>query len=338
MTDGSVLVIGAGAIGGVIAGLMTGQVKRVAVIDANVEHVRRLREPGLILELDDGSRTVPLDAYASVSELTDSSEFGLITVKAVHLEQAVRGVVDAGLAETYVALGNGLVQDRVAALVGAERLIAGTVELGATNLGPGRVRRTTSNPFVIGELDGVRRPRLERLADLLGTVDAVRLTGNIHGQIWSKLLVNSTFSGLGVIGGVLYRDVAEHPAGRRAIAAVWSEGYRIGMDGGLELEEVLGVRPVDLASSAAADGEARTQRAIDTVIGFAGNTKASMLQDVERGAATEVDVINGAIVERARREGSEAPHNEAIVEFVHQFERGERRPSPDLFAQVLAAG
>jgi len=336
VSEGHVLIVGAGAIGGVIAALMTGQVERVAVIDANAEHVARLRSPGLVLDTDEDSRTVVIEAYESAAQVSGSFEFGLVTVKAEHLEDAVAPVVARGLAETYVSLGNGLVQDRVSALAGADRLIAGTVELGATNLGPGHVRRTTSNPFVIGELDGAPRGRVARLARLLETVDGVRVTNNITGQIWSKLLVNSTFSGLGVVGGGLYRDVAADPVGRRALAAVWDEGYRIGVRQGLNLEHVLGIEPEELAAHGEGD-DARRGRAIDTVIGLAGATRASMLQDVERGVATEVDVINGAVVDRAARMGLQAPRNQAIVELVHSFERGERRPSPEHYARVLEA-
>jgi 2-dehydropantoate 2-reductase len=336
VTEGQVLIVGAGAIGGVMAALMTGRVQRVAVIDANAEHVARLRSPGLVVELDDATRTVPLEAYESAASVTGPFEFALLTVKSAHLEDAVRPVVARDLAETYVSLGNGLVQERVGALVGAARMIAGTVELGATNLGPGRVRRTTSNPFVIGEIDGATGARVQRLARVLETVDGVRVTDNITGQVWSKLLVNSTFSGLGVVGGGLYRDVAADPVGRRALAAVWDEGYRIGVQQGLDLEHVLGIEPEELAASENGD-DARRQQAIDTVIGHAGATRASMLQDVERGAVTEVDVINGAVVDRAARLGLEAPHNRAIVELVHSYERGERRPSPDHYATVLEA-
>jgi 2-dehydropantoate 2-reductase len=337
--DTSVLIVGGGAIGGVCAGLMSGKVRQVTVLDANAEHVRRLRDPGLLLDLDEGSRTVVLDAHGSAGELSERYEFALITVKFAHLEVAVRAVADAGVAETYVSLGNGLVQDHVTALVGEDRMIAGTVELGATNLGPGHVRRTTSNPFVIGELDGRTSHRLDRLRDVLATVDGVRVTDNIRGQIWSKLLINSTFSGLGAIGGGLYADVAAHPAGRRAIVGVWTEGYRIGMEQQLELEQVLGIEPVDLAAvdDANASPTAATERAIDTVVGLAGATKASMLQDIERGVACEVDVINGAVAQRARRLGTQAPLNERIVELMHSCERGERRPSPELFERVLDA-
>jgi 2-dehydropantoate 2-reductase len=168
---------------------------------------------------------------------------------------------------------------------------------------------------------------------LLATVAEVRLTDNIEGQIWSKLLVNSGLSGLGVVGGVLYRDVIEDPAGRAALLAVWGEGYRVGAAQGLELDEVLGIQPDALVGRDADD----VDEALRIVAGLAGATKASMLQDVERGLPTEVDVINGAVVERALELGLRAPANAQVVELVHAFERGELSPSPDHFQRVAAA-
>ena len=154
MIEASVLVIGTGAVGGVTAGLMTQGVARVVALDANPEHVARLRDPGLRIDVLGEERVVALDAYASVDELTGPFDFGLITLKAPNIPDVLPALRDRDLVDVFVSLGNGLVQQRVAAIVGADRLIAGTVEFGATNLGPGHVSQTTRNPYVIGELDG----------------------------------------------------------------------------------------------------------------------------------------------------------------------------------------
>jgi 2-dehydropantoate 2-reductase len=66
----------------------------------------------------------------------------------------------------------------------------------------------------------------------------------------------------------------------------------------------------------------------------AGATKASMLQDLERGAKTEVDVINGAVVEKSREYGVETPLNARIVDLMHAMERGERRPGRDVLVEL----
>jgi 2-dehydropantoate 2-reductase len=149
--------------------------------------------------------------------------------------------VECGLAKAFVSLGNGLVQDRIASIVGEENLIVGTVEWGATNLGAGHLARTTRAPFVVGEPDGETKDRTRLLADALETAADVRITENIGGQVWSKLLVNSAFSGLGAVSGLLYREVVADPAGKEAALAVWREGYDVGMAQGITLDKVLGV-------------------------------------------------------------------------------------------------
>src|SRR5947209_4978260 len=118
---------------------------------------------------------------------------------------------------------------------------------------------------------GLHAERTRELARVLEPVEDVRVTDNIRGQLWSKLLVNSALSGLGVVGGCTYGDVAAHPEGRQAIFEVWSEGYEIGMAQGLSLETVLGIEPVSLAS---ADERTRSA-ALDVVTQHAAATRAS---------------------------------------------------------------
>ena len=329
MIEASVLVIGAGAIGGATAAKMTGKVRRVSVFDANEEHVERMRGPGLLLDDLGEERRVRLDAHADPSDLEGPFDFALVTLKAPHLD-ALAPLVEHGLARTFVSLGNGLVQDRISAIVGNENLVVGTVEWGATNLGPGHLAQTTRAPFVVGEPDGATKQRTRLLAEALGTVTDVRITENISGQVWSKLLVNSAFSGLGAISGLLYREVIADPAGKEAALAVWREGYDVGVAQGITLDKVLGVPAEDLVVRGPED-RSRADEALEVAMGYAGATKASMLQDLEKGAKTEVDVINGGVVERGREYGVETPMNERVVELMHAMERGERRPGRDVF-------
>jgi 2-dehydropantoate 2-reductase len=330
MIEASVLVIGAGAIGGATAAKMTGKVRRVSVLDANEEHVERMRGPGLLLDDLGEERRVRLDAHADPSDLEGPFDFALVTLKAPHLEEALAPLVESGLAGTFVSLGNGLVQDRISAIVGDENLVVGTVEWGATNLGAGHLAQTTRAPFVIGEPDGETKDRTRLLADALGAVADVRITENISGQVWSKLLVNSAFSGLGAVSGLLYREVIADPAGKEAALAVWREGYNVGMAQEITLDQVLGV-PAESLVVRGPEDEQRADEALEVAMGYAGATKASMLQDLEKGAKTEVDVINGGVVERGREYGVETPVNERVVELMHEMERGEQRPGRYVF-------
>ena len=333
MIEAGILVVGAGAIGGVTAAKMEGKVRRVAVLDANREHVARMREPGLLLDELGEERTVVLEAHADPAELEGPFDFALVTVKAPHLEAALGPLAERGLAQTYVSLGNGLVQERIAEIVGGEKLIVGTLEWGANNLGPGHVAQTTRSPFVIGELDGDARERTRLLAEALETVAEVRLTPNIRGQVWSKLLVNSTFSGLGAVSGLLYGEVVGDPDGKEAALALWREGYDVGQAQGLEPEEVLGVEPEALVVRGPED-RGRAEEALDVAMEYGAAVKASMLQDLERGLKTEVDVINGGVVRKGREHGVETPLNARVVELMHAMEGGERRPGRDALREI----
>ena len=334
MIEASILVVGAGAIGGVTAAQMSGEVGRVAVLDANRDHVERMRKGELRIDDLGEEREVGLEAHADPASLDGPFDFALVTLKAPHLEGALGPLKERGLVETYVSLGNGLVQERVAGIVGEGSLIWGTVEWGGTNLGPGHLARTTRGPFVIGEADGSVRDRTRLLASVLETVDSVRVTPNIRGQVWSKLLVNSAFSGLGAVSGLLYREVVGDPSGKEAALALWREGYDVGLAQGIELDEVLGVPAEDLVVRGPGDKE-RADEALKVAMNQAGATKASMLQDLEGGRKTEVDVINGAVVEKGREFGVETPLNARVVELMHAMERGKRRPGRDVFDELL---
>ena len=189
--------------------------------------------------------------------------------------------------------------------------------------------RDTIAPMVVGELDGSERERTRLLARCLEAVGPVRLTRNIRGQIWSKLLVNSSCTGLSAVSGLRYGAVAEHEDGRRAIYAIWAEGYAVAEAEGIELDEVLDVQPHELVE--------RDDAALDRMMAIAGNTKPSMLQDLEQGRDTEVDVVNGGVAQRGRAHGIATPFNDRVVELVHAMERGERSPAPDELTQLVAA-
>jgi 2-dehydropantoate 2-reductase len=330
VTDASVLVVGAGAIGGITAAKLAGDVRRVVVLDTNQEHVARLRDPGLTFEENGAEHTVVLEAVGSADELEGEFDLALIAVKSPFHQAALEPLVATGKVESFVSLGNGLIQDRMAEIVGQDRLLSCIVEWGGTNLGPGRVVRDTIAPMVVGELDGAERDRTRLLARCLEAVGDVRVTRNLRGQIWSKLLVNSAFTGLSAISGLRYGAVAEHPDGREAAYAIWTEGVAVGEAEGLTLETVYdNVEPRSLVD--------RDDAALARIMDVAGNTKPSMLQDLEQGRATEVDVVNGGVAGRGRAHSIPTPFNDRVVELVHAMEEGERSPSPEELTQLVGA-
>jgi 2-dehydropantoate 2-reductase len=334
MPELRLLVVGAGAIGGVIAAKLTRAGYDVTALDANRAHVERMRSPGLALQDLGHTCQVPIRAEYEADALDRRFDFAVVTVKAPYLQTALTPLVEADLVDTYVALGNGLVQHRLGRLVGKDRLVVGTVEWGATNLGPGHIAQTTRAPFVIGTHDA----RTRALCEVLEHVAEVRVAADIAGQIWSKLLVNSTFSGLGAITGLLYGQIADSAVGRRVALGLWTEGFDVARACGATLDQVLGVHPEQLVVRSAEDVPT-AEEALRILMSAAAATKASMLQDLERGAVTEVDDINGGVVREGARVGLPTPLNQCVVDLVHDCEHGRRQPEPaalDLVGELVA--
>jgi 2-dehydropantoate 2-reductase len=313
-----VLVVGGGAIGGITAALMDAD---VVVLDASVEHVAALRSPGLVIGDAD---PVPLDAVSSADELSGEFDFALVAVKAPLHRVALEPLVARGGIGTFVSMGNGLIQDRMEAIVGRGNLLACIVEWGGSNVGPGRLVRDSLGGYMVGELDGSSSARASSLAAALEPVGPVRVTGNVRGMIWSKLLINSTFTGLSAVSGLRYGGVAEQ--GPDAVFALWAEGVAVADAQGLSLETV----HVDAYRFDAAALERYMAEG-------SANVRPSMLQDLDAGRATEVDVVNGGVASCGRSLGVPTPCNDAVVELVHSMERGERSPDPSWLRYVSDA-
>ena len=146
------------------------------------------------------------------------------------------------------------------------------------------------------------------------------MTENVRGMIWTKLLVNSTFTGLSAISGLRYGPASEyHPA----TFALWNEGLRLADAQGLTLDTIHDLDPRHF-----------DEAALTHYMEHSGNVKPSMLQDLEAGRPTEVDVVNGGVAAKGDELGVDTPANDAVVDLVHAIERGEREIDPENLRSV----
>ena len=212
-------------------------------------------------------------------------------------------------------MGNGLIQDRMEGIVGEGNLLACIVEWGGSNVGPGELVRDSLGGYMVGELDGTISDRAQALARALEPVGRTRVTDNVRGMIWSKLLINSTFTGLSAVSGLRYGGAASE--GRDAVFCLWKEGVAVGDAQGLELVAIHDVHPHEFDEAGLA-----------TMMEHMANVRPSMLQDLDAGRETEVDVVNGGVAGKGRELGIATPCNDAVVELVHSMERGERSSEP----------
>jgi 2-dehydropantoate 2-reductase len=224
------------------------------------------------------------------------SRFALVLVKSWQTERAAgqlsRCLPVEGVALTLQnGLGN---REALVRALGAGRVGLGTATAGATLLGPGWVR-----PGGEGEIHAEDHPRLPPLTALLsGAGFSVSKTGNVESLVWGKLAINAAINPLTALLRVPNGELLERPEARELMRAVAREAAGIASAKGIRL-------PFDDPTGAAESVARRT----------AGNT-SSMLQDVLRGAPTEVDAICGGIVAAAHELGLEAPVNETLWRLV----------------------
>ena len=316
-------ILGAGALGIIIGALMTKNGKQVDLIDSYQENVDALNA--------DGARvTGNLELHWPVTALTPQEMRGaydliLLLTKQTANEMALPRLLPHLHPDSIVCtLQNGIPEDGVAAIIGRERTIGGAVGFGATWLRPG-VSELTSTleavekfAFEIGELDGVVRPRLETVKEILSAAGGTTILTNLMGIRWTKLLMNATFSGMSAALGCSFRDVLADEKAMTCIAHIADETIKVCHGKGYRMVEMQGadMEFLELGSKADIAGKMDFYRKV----WGRHNNKASMLQDLEKGNNTEIDHINGVVCRSGRECGIATPFNDKVVEIVKQAE------------------
>jgi 2-dehydropantoate 2-reductase len=301
-----VAIVGTGATGSVYAGLLASAGHQVWAIDRWREHVDAIRTGGLRVSGASGDRV------SRPVATTDPGEVGpvdlvVIATKAMDVESAASVALELLGPETLVLpIQNGLgSRERVAAIVGSERLLAGVIGgFGASMVEPGHVHHHGMELVRLGEPSGPASERLEAVAEAWREAGfRVRTYDDIGQLVWEKLICNVAFSGTCAITGLTIGAVMEDPDAWSIACACASEAFAVAR-----------VQRIALAF----DDPVSWVRAFGEAIPGA---RPSMLLDVQAGRATEVDVINGAIPPLAAQCGLEAPVNRTVTALVRALER-----------------
>jgi 2-dehydropantoate 2-reductase len=317
--------VGAGAIGGTVAARLVRAGLYPVVIDADPEHVERLRAPGLRVDGLDGGAVTPLAASTpeEAAALSGPCDLLLLAVRSQATETALAPLVPRlAAAGDVVSLQNGLNEERIAALVGARRTIGCVVGFGATWIGPGRVELTSPGELVLGRLDGTSDARLERTAEVLARAFPARTTDNILGALWGKMLVNSV-TVLGALGGLLLGElIAWDP---RVLARVVAEGVDVASAEGVRLDDVFGLVPAALVAARSERWLEALERALRAVGEHFGRIRSVTWRDFELGRPTEIAAVTGEIVRRGAARAVPTPLNAAAYAMLREIEAGRRR-------------
>jgi len=270
--------------------------------------VEAINEKGLRIEENDGERTVFLQALIDPRTL-GPQDLVLIFVKSYHTAAAVKSAINLFDKDTLVlTLQNGVGNAEVISKVVEDiAVIAGTTSHGATVLGPGRIRHAGVGETVIGRYDGKNDRRVEEIAaEFTRCRLETKVSNNIAGLVWGKLLVNVGINPLTALCNIPNGRLVELESTRNLMKMMVSEGEAVACAKGIELPYPDAFEKVKEVARAT------------------GANRSSMLQDMDRGRNTEIDFINGAIVREGRKIGVPTPCNEVVTLLIKALEEKRR--------------
>ncbi len=312
----SVAILGAGSLGCVIGGVLAQAGHRVTLINRNAEFVDAINQRGLILNAAGVDRCVRLKAVTQCSQVDlnqntpntqGTLDLLLVLVKSFHTETAMQAALPlVGPNTVVLSLQNGVGHEAILSrMVGARPVLAGKTYVGGLVLCAGHVvDGSKGKETVIGELDGTMSARALRIADAFSAAGLItRVSPTIMTTLWDKLLANAATGALSAITGLSYGPLYEQAALETVAVAVVKEGMAVAAASGI---------PISFTDA--------RQPWIKAGAGLPREFKPSMLQSLEKGSITEIDYINGAIVQQGQRLGVPTPVNATLVACVKALE------------------
>jgi 2-dehydropantoate 2-reductase len=243
-----------------------------------------------------------------------------------------------------VSLQNCMNEETIAGIVGWGKTLGCIASSITVNLPePGLVHRGAAKHrdkhivFRAGEVHGRITPRAEEVCRLVSFSDSAKVTNNLWGERWSKLVTNAMANGIAACTGMTGGQMLANDTIRHFSTRVGSEAIRVGQALGYELEEIYHIAPETIAR--AGEGDAAAMRACDEErISRGKHTSAeqrpSMGQDMQKGRRTEIEFLNGLIVREGEKVGVPCRANAVLTDLVKKVERGELKADPKHIAEL----
>jgi len=284
------LIVGTGAMACLFAGVLA-DVAEVMLLGTWAAGVQTMRSAGVRLQTEAGERILRVGATDDPGTCVGVRQ-ALVLVKAWQTPRAAAQLKEC-LAPDGVALSlqNGLGNwEALRDCLGEERVAAGVTRMGATLLAPGVVRLGGRGPTTVGD-----HPRLGPLQERLQAAGLeVERVEDLASVLWGKLAVNAAINPVAALLRLSNGEIAARPGARAVMRGAAAEVQAVAEAAGILLPFPDAAEQAELAARASADNQ------------------SSMLQDVLRGARTEIDAINGAVVRAAGSVGADAPINRTL--------------------------
>ena len=342
-----IAVMGAGAIGANVGGMLTRAGYDVTLLDQWPAHVEAMKAHGLRLSGTCGDHTIPVRALHLCEAQAIRNPFDTIVVAVKSYDTdwatmfAVRFLRDSD--GVILSFQNGMNDARVAAIAGTRRTLGCVVLFGAGLYEPGHALRTDPIvegrvAFKIGELDGTRTDRARRLAEVVNHVALTEVTTNLTGERWSKLASNAMGNAIAGLSGYRTVELPGVPLVRRLEIHIAAEAVRVARAAGVDITPIGDIAPQRYVDAAEGRGfgelDAEMARAVPP---STDEGRPSLLQDVLRGRRTEVEELNGYVASAGRRLGVPTPVNDALVREMTRHTAGAFRPDPKHLEPLASA-
>jgi 2-dehydropantoate 2-reductase len=296
-----VAFLGAGAVGCYFGGMLARAGVPVTLI-GRASHVDAIRRDGLFLERADFKGYIPIDAS---TEIDSAREAGIVfvCVKTTDTETAAAALAPhLSPGALVVSFQNGVdnvERMRIAAGIAA---IPAVVYVACAMSGPGKAKHHGRGDIVIGGPSAAA----DRIADVFEAAHVpCRISGNIAGELWTKLVMNSAYNAISALTHARYRLLKEDPAILDVMQELIREVVAVGTAAGVVLPNA-----EQLTAAALKLGESMA------------TATSSTEQDISRGRLTEIDSLNGYVVRSGKDLGVPTPVNSTLYALVKFIERG----------------
>jgi 2-dehydropantoate 2-reductase len=303
-----IAVVGAGAVGGYFGGMFARAGAPVVFIGRK-HFAEAAGSKGLILDKLQGQERIGATATVEISAVRDCSLI-LFCVKANDTATAAAQMAPFLRSDaTVVCLQNGVDNaDQLRAATNVEVMPA-VVYVAVSMPEAGRVKHLARGDLIIGPLS----ERTMQLAEVFVRAGIpCRVSDNIEGELWVKLLRNCALNAISALGHARYGEIANSVDAKRLMQQVVDEVLGVARAAGVILPGI-----DDSESAMAAAMELATQMA---------DAFSSTAQDLNRGRPTEIDALNGYIARRGEELGVPVPVNHALFTLVKLAEQKSRKP------------
>jgi 2-dehydropantoate 2-reductase len=299
-----IAVVGAGALGSFVGGRLAEVGMSVSLIDSNRERVDVINRDGLQLGSDAATNSVAIPAFLA-TDAEGIYDALIVLTKGIHTDAAIASCVHlVGPRTLVLTFQNGLGNLEILARhVGASRVAIGMTNWAVDLKGDG-VASVGSGEIRIWHGEGHDDLRVQRLASVLDGAGLNCLADiNTLSAVWEKVAFNAAINSVSAISSRTVGEIAGDADARMLVSDI--------------VREVLFV--------ATRKGVAVTSEKVASMVAEAfqshGSHQPSMLQDVIAGRQTEIESINGAVVDEAQRLGMKAPVTETLLRLVRMHDR-----------------